>query len=238
MIRIFGTARPVSACASKKRATFPSVVPRNATQELLLEKLEDDTLPVVIATGPAGSSKTMCATVVGLTRLLQGRVDKMVIARPVAAIQGEAIGFLPGSTNDKLRSWNLPVLDFLHEHLDRREVQRLIDDGRLELCSIGMVRGRTFKDSWVVLDEASSTHVSAFKAVATRIGVGSKLVITGDEDQSDIQGLNGLSDFLRRLGPGVPGEIEHVRFTLDDVQRHPVIKTILELYEGDPYENF
>lgn len=236
-----GAVRSVAAYASKKRhgagdsqaPKLPTIVPRNANQELLLRKLNDDTLPVVIATGAAGSSKTMCATIVGLRHLLQGKVKKLIIARPVASVQGEDIGFLPGSASDKLAPSSRAVLDFLHQHVSPVDVQRMIADDRIELCSIGMVRGRTFEDSWVIFDEASSAHVSAFKAVVTRIGTGSKLVITGDEDQSDLRCENGLSDFVRRLGPGVPGEIEHVRFTAADVVRHPVIKTILALYDAE-----
>ena len=235
------SARSVAAYASKKRRAavdlhslpLPTITPRNANQELLLRKLDDDSLPVVIATGPAGSSKTLLASTVGLRRLLEGRVKKLVIARPVASVQGEDIGYLPGSAADKLAPTSRAVLDFIHQHVSPADVQQMIADDRIELCSIGMVRGRTFEDSWVIFDEASSAHVSAFKAVITRIGMGSKLVITGDEDQSDLRCENGLSDFVRRLGPdGVPGEIEHVRFTAADVVRHPVIKTILALYDG------
>lgn len=241
-VRSIGSIRParsVAAYASKKRRaavdsqamTLPTIVPRNANQELLLRKLNDDSVPVVIATGAAGSAKTLCATTVGLRYLLQGRVKKLVIARPVASVQGEDIGYLPGTASDKLAPTSRAVLDFLHQHVSPFEVQQMIADDRIELCSIGMVRGRTFEDSWVIFDEASSAHVSAFKAVVTRIGMGSKLVITGDEDQSDLRCENGLSDFVRRLGPGVPGEIEHVKFTAADVVRHPVIKTILALYD-------
>jgi phosphate starvation-inducible protein PhoH len=231
-----GTVRSAAAHASKKRraaVSLPTVVPRNANQELLLRKLNDDSIPVVIATGAAGSAKTMCAATVGLRYLLEGRVKKLVIARPVASVQGEDIGYLPGTASDKLAPTSRAVLDFLHQHVSPFEVQQMIADDRIELCSIGMVRGRTFEDSWVIFDEASSAHVSAFKAVVTRIGMGSKLVITGDEDQSDLRCENGLSDFVRRLGPGVPGEIEHVKFTAADVVRHPVIKTILALYDAE-----
>lgn len=236
------SARSVAAYASKKRRavaadvqtrSLPTIVPRNANQELLLRKLNDDSLPVVIATGPAGSSKSLCCSIVGLRRLLEGRVKKLIIARPVASVQGEDIGYLPGAAADKLAPTSRAVLDFLHRHVSPTEVQQMIADDRIELCSIGMIRGRTFEDSWVIFDEASSAHVSAFKAVITRIGAGSKLVITGDEDQSDLRCDNGLSDFMRRLGPGVPGEIEHVRFTAADVVRHPVIKTILALYDSE-----
>jgi phosphate starvation-inducible PhoH-like protein len=241
-VRAIGSVRSVAAYASKKRRAasdlrslpLPTIVPRNANQELLLRKLNDDSLPVVIATGPAGSSKTLFASTVGLRRLLEGRVKKLVIARPVASVQGEDIGYLPGTASDKLAPTSRAVLDFLHRHVSPFEVQQMIADDRIELCSIGMVRGRSFEDSWVIFDEASSAHVSAFKAVVTRIGTGSKLVITGDEDQSDLRCENGLSDFVRRLGPnGVPGEIEHVKFTAADVVRHPVIKTILALYDSE-----
>lgn len=125
----------------------------------------------------------------------------------------------------------VPVLESFYQFLSPSQVQQMIDEKLIELCPISMIRGRTFSDSWIVLDEASCASVAAFKCIVTRIGPGSKLVITGDEDQSDLKGENGLSDFLRRLGPGIPGQIELVKFTIDDVVRHPIIKTVLSLYE-------
>jgi phosphate starvation-inducible protein PhoH and related proteins len=209
----------------------PEVVPRNSNQALLMSKLNDRDLPIVVACGPAGSSKTYCACVAGLRALLDGQVKKLVVTRSATPIGGEDLGFLPGGLNDKLTPLLLSVLESFYQFLSPSHVQQMIDDKLIELCPISMIRGRTFSDSWIVLDEASCASVAAFKCIITRIGPGSKLVITGDEDQSDLKGENGLSDFLRRLGPGIPGQIELVKFTIDDVVRHPIIKTVLSLYE-------
>lgn len=209
----------------------PEVIPRNSNQALLLSKLRDRELPIVIAVGAAGTAKTLFASIMGLRALLDGHVKKLVITRPAACIGGEDLGFLPGSLHDKLCPLLAPVLESFYQFLSPAHVQQMIDDKLIELCPISMIRGRTFSDSWIVLDEASCASVAAFKCIVTRIGPGSKLVITGDEDQSDLKGENGLSDFLRRLGPGIPGQIELVKFTIDDVVRHPIIKTVLSLYE-------
>lgn len=209
----------------------PEVIARNSNQSLLLSKLRDPDLPIVVACGPAGSAKTYLSAIVGLRTLLDGKVKKLVITRPAACIGGEDIGFLPGGLNDKLTPLLMPVLESFYQFLSPSQVQTMIDDKLIELCPISMIRGRTFSDSWIVLDEASCASVAAFKCIVTRIGPGSKLVITGDEDQSDLKGENGLSDFMRRLGQGIPGQIELVKFTIDDVVRHPIIKTVLSLYE-------
>lgn len=209
----------------------PEVIPRNSNQALLMSKLKDRELPIVLACGPAGTGRTFVAAIAGLRALMDGYYKKLVITRPVTSIAGEEIGHLPGTLTDKISPWVAAVLESFYQFLSPAHVQQMIDDKLIELCPISMIRGRTFSDSWIVLDEASCASVAAFKCIVTRIGPGSKLVITGDEDQSDLKGENGLSDFLRRLGPGIPGQIELVKFTIDDVVRHPIIKTVLSLYE-------
>ena len=210
---------------------LPSIFPRTGSQRALLALLDAPAPAIVVATGSAGSGKTACATVVGLRKLLLGEVRRLVITRPMVTVGGEKVGHLPGSLQAKMAPWTAPLMDILHAHITPAHVQSLIDDASIIICPIGMCRGRTFDASWIIFDEASCATPAQFLGLVTRIGTDSKLVVTGDESQSDVAGLNGLTDFVARVGGGVPGEIEIVRFDHSDVVRNPVIKTILALYD-------
>ena len=212
-------------------AKAPKVQPRNANQARLIEKLKAMDPPIVIASGSAGAGKTMIASMVGLRKLYDGHVKRIIITRPVASMVGEELGHLPGTMASKMAPWTVSILESFYSVLSPYQVQHLMDENIIEICPVAYCRGRTFSDAWVIVDESQNLHVPSFKALLSRIGPNSKMVITGDQSQSDIKGVNGLVDFLSRIGEGIPGEIEVINFTNADVVRHPVIQTVLDLYD-------
>lgn len=126
--------------------------------------------------------------------------------------------------------WLIPIMDAMHTVFPPAYVRRLIEDKVIEICPIAYCRGRTFNDAWIICDECSNTTPKQLLMLMTRIGENSKMILTGDETQSDIKGENGLSDLLSRMDDGVSGEIEVMRFGTEDVVRHPVVKTVLRMY--------
>lgn len=187
---------------------------------------------LVIAIGSAGTGKTACAAMAGAAKLHSGEVSRIIIIRPAQTTE-ESHGFLPGSLDDKLSPLVAPVVDILNGVFGAPAVRDMIEDKVIELCPISYVRGRTFNDSWIIFDEAQNASVTAVKAVLTRQGHGSKLVVTGDLEQSDFKGKNGLQDLMERLGRGSYPEVGVCRFGLGDVVRHPIVATILRMY-ADP----
>lgn len=220
----------LSPQAPPKRA--PNIVPRNESQRYLLAAIADRSKPIVFATGPAGTGKTMLATHSAILALKAGDIEKIVITRPNVAVDDADIGFLPGNVIEKMTPWMMPILDVFYEHYSKQDVLNMLEDGTIEMIALSYVRGRTFKKAIVILDEAQNTTPSSMLSVLTRIGEGSKMVVTGDVKQSDrSKDRNGLIDFIRRFDEHNPSMVELVEFEQKDVQRHPVIKQILEMYK-------
>lgn len=205
------------------------ILPRNINQEKFLDMLNDENNHIVIATGPAGSGKTMLATHWAIQQLNQGLVDKIVITRPAVSVD-EQHGFLPGSLVEKMEPWVLPILDYFYEYYTKKEVAKLIEDGILEIAPLAYLRGRTFKNSVVLGDEIQNATINQMKMLLTRIGTNSRIVVTGDITQHD-RGFenNGLKDFVNRYDNDQG--ISLVEFTSQDIERHPVIETILDIYK-------
>jgi phosphate starvation-inducible PhoH-like protein len=205
------------------------IIPRNLNQEELMAQIEGGEKDVIFAIGPAGSGKTMIATLEAIRMLRKGQIEKIVITRPTVAVDDNGIGYLPGDANQKMLPWMLPVLDVFREYYTKRELDALIESGVVEMVPMAFIRGRTFKSSFILVDEAQNTTPSSMLSALTRIGEGSKMVITGDIRQSDRGSHNGLSDFLNRYRE--TSRIVLVEFGYKDVVRHPVIAEILDLYE-------
>jgi len=205
------------------------LAPKTLTQgkylNLLLSKA-----PVVIGSGPAGTGKTLFACHVGAKALVSGRVDRLILTRPAVSVD-EQHGFLPGNLKKKMDPWTRPMFDALHKYITPQKVNQLILDEKIEIAPLAYMRGRTFDNAWIIGDEMQNSTPSQMKMLLTRIGEGSKMVITGDPDQHD-RGfdLNGLSDLLDRIENS--GSIFHVKFEEDDVVRSEVIKEILGIYEN------
>lgn len=218
---------------SYKNPITVDINPRNEAQEDFLYSLNDPSNSIVFAMGPAGTGKTMLATMWAIKGLIAGDFDKIIISRPNVAVDNDDIGFLPGDVTEKLWPWVLPIIDVFYEHFQKSQVKQMIERGIIEFCPIAHIRGRTFKNAAILIDEAQNTTVSSMKSILTRIGDNSKMVVTGDIAQSDRGKDNGLRDFLNRIDSKKLKHIDVVRFTRGDVERHPAVKEILELYGED-----
>lgn len=210
--------------------------PRNAAQEKYMGLLENST-PIVVATGPAGVAKTYLCNAVGIQKLLSGSVDKLIITRPAVSVD-EQHGFLPGTLEEKMDPWLRPIYDVFYKFVPPTKVQSLIQKQQIEICPLAYMRGRTFDNAWICADEMQNCTVQQMLMLLTRIGKNSKLVITGDPAQHD-RGFdrNGLVDLLYRLrreNEHRPiADIQLVEFTEEHVERHPVIKKVLRMYNTE-----
>lgn len=211
------------------RKKHVEIIPRNVNQERFLAYLEDDDVNICFAVGPAGTGKTMISTLFSIYMLKQGLIDKIVITRPNVPVDNRDIGFLPGGIMEKMAPWTRPILDIFEEFYSPKQIQQMIEDGLIELCPIAYIRGRTFKNAIVLVDEAQGTTANSMLSILTRIGEGSKIIVTGDIDQSDHGHKNGLHDFLCRYQQS--DHIKMIFFDHQDVERHPVVKEVLRLYD-------
>jgi phosphate starvation-inducible PhoH-like protein len=194
---------------------------------------------IVICNGEAGTGKTMIACQEGIKLLKENRINKLIITRPTTTVDGEELGFLPGKLEDKMHPFILPVYDYLLEYYTKEGITSLMNTGKLEIAPLCFMRGRTFKDSFIICDEMQNTSNNQMKTLLTRIGCRSKLVITGDLKQSDLgidNGLSHLIELLKRKYEYEPYKMYKDGFglvSLDSscIQRHPMIKKIIDLYE-------
>jgi phosphate starvation-inducible PhoH-like protein len=187
---------------------------------------------MVFALGPAGSGKTYLAVAGGVSLLLAGKVERIVLVRP-AVEAGERLGFLPGDIVAKVNPYLRPLFDALNDMMDFERAQGLVARGQIEVAPLAFMRGRTLNDAFVILDEAQNTTPEQMKMFLTRIGFGSKAVVTGDVSQIDLpkgtdSGLVQAERILRRVDG-----IAATHFTSADVVRHPLVARIVEAYDAD-----
>lgn len=221
-----------SGGATSTRRKRVELLPRNVAQETYVEHLLDDTKHVVFAMGPAGCGKTLLATQAAIRSLQAGEISKVIITRPAVSTD-EQHGFLPGSIIEKMAPWVMPIMDVFKEHYSPQAVERMLLDEVIEIAPLAYMRGRTFKDAVILFDEAQNATPNQMKMVLTRLGEGSRLIVTGDLKQHD-RGFeaNGLKDFVERLAARGSDSMVICEFDAADVERHPVIEEILSLY-GD-----
>jgi phosphate starvation-inducible PhoH-like protein len=204
------------------------VMPRTPHQLEYLKAIERH--DVVFGLGPAGTGKTYLAMAMALTMLKKRLITRVVLTRP-AVEAGEALGFLPGDLREKVAPYLRPLYDALHDMLDPEEGQRYLDDGTIEIAPLAFMRGRTLARSFVILDEAQNTTREQMFMTLTRLGEGSRMVVTGDGSQVDLKPgqASGLGEAERALA-GVEG-VAFVHFTQDDIVRHPVVARIVDAYD-------
>jgi phosphate starvation-inducible PhoH-like protein len=214
---------------STRAAGRKQVAPKSVRQREYLDAIEEH--DIVFGVGPAGTGKTYLAMAQAVTYLLAKRVHRIVLTRP-AVEAGEKLGFLPGDLQEKVNPYLRPLYDALHDMLDAERVERLLERGVIEVAPIAFMRGRTLNDAFVILDEAQNTTHEQMKMFLTRLGFGSKAVVTGDITQIDLPAGrgSGLIDALR-IVDGVEG-IHVVRFDERDVVRHPLVQRIVKAYEA------
>lgn len=206
------------------------LLPRSVKQEEYVLGLLDNSIDILVGVGPAGSGKTMLATRAAIKALWEKKIQKIVITRPNIAVDDKDIGFLPGDITKKMTPWMMPILDEFKEYYNTKEIEYMIENGTLEIVPIAYMRGRTLKNAIVIVDEAQGTTVNSMLAILTRIGENSRMFVTGDVAQTDRVQNNGLEDFLKKLENYRGNRIKTVKFDNRDVQRHPVIKDILTIY--------
>jgi phosphate starvation-inducible PhoH-like protein len=172
--------------------------PKTPNQEKYYSYLNDDKIKLLFAVGPAGTGKTMLACNNAVKDLKSGKVNKIVLTRPVVPVE-EDIGFLPGNINKKMDPWTRPIFDVFLDFFSQREIDLMMYNSVIEISPLAYMRGRTFKDSFIIADEMQNSSPNQMMMLTTRFGKGSKMVITGDFKQSDKGKMNGLYDFMLRF---------------------------------------
>ena len=213
-----------------------NIVPRNLSQETYLEMLKNPRKFIVFAIGPAGTGKTMLAVQMAIKLFKEGAISKIIVTRPAVSVDEEH-GFLPGTLNQKMEPWTRPIFDVFEEYYHPREIADMLDDGVIEISPLAYMRGRTFKNAFVIADEMQNATPSQMKMLLTRIGENSRMVVTGDLNQADRPRENGLLEFCSLFDEG--GDFRMIamaRFETKDVERHPVVKEVLKIYKESDNE--
>ena len=208
------------------------LIPKSLTQEEYISLLTDTSKYIVFATGPAGTGKTMLATLAGIKAFKEGEVKKIVLTRPAVGVDDEKHGFLPGDINAKMEPWTRPLFDVFAEFYGPKEIAHMLDEQQIEIAPLAYMRGRTFKDSWIIADEMQNATPGQMKMLLTRLGEGSKIVVTGDTRQADRSNKdNGLLDFQGLVARYQQSKyIAGVEFAPRDIMRHVAVKEVLDIY--------
>ena len=215
-------------------------IPRNPVQQKYADVLQKSSLPLVIADGPGGTGKTAFACQTALDFLHKKKIRKIILTRPVVAAD-DGIGYLKGGLNQKMDPWITPMLDVFTEFYSIEKIRHLFDTRAIEIAPFSFMRGRTFKNSFIIADEAQNTTPTQLRMLLTRLGEGSKMVLTGDLAQTDLRSRNGLEDLVDRLQTRLePYEmyekgISVIRFNPSHIERHPLLLTLDEIYD-DQYD--
>ena len=224
-------------------------VPKTENQRSYVDYLKDSSVSIVLGVGPAGTGKTLFACVQAMEDLKCGAVSKIILTRPMVSVE-EDLGFLPGSVMQKMDPWIRPIFDIFLEHFSKKELDAMVHSGVIEISPLAYMRGRTFKRSFIIADEMQNSTPNQMLMMVTRIGEGSKLVITGDLKQSDRIVENGLMDFMKKIhwekernralknsdleedDSEDDGDlIQMVEFIIKDVRRSRIVSKILKMYE-------
>ena len=206
-----------------------SIIPRSEKQKEYVRALRQS--DIVISAGPAGTGKTFLAVAVGLTMLLEKKIERIILSRP-AVEAGERLGFLPGDMKEKVDPYLRPLYDSLYDLFDYEKIQKMIEVGDIEIAPLAFMRGRTLKNSFAILDEAQNATETQIKMFLTRIGENSKIVVNGDPSQIDLpkksmSGLDRSKKLLSHLD-----EISVIDFDHSDVVRHPLVSKIVKAYSN------
>jgi phosphate starvation-inducible PhoH-like protein len=204
------------------------ITPKSVMQKAYIDAIRN--YDIVFGIGPAGTGKTYLAMAMGVAELMRNSFSRIVLTRP-AVEAGEKLGFLPGDLAEKVNPYLRPLYDALHDMVDFDRARKMVERGTIEVAPLGFMRGRTLNDSFVILDEAQNTTTEQMKMFLTRLGYGSKAVITGDVTQIDLPSgkASGLKEAQAVLS-GIAG-IRFVTFSERDVVRHPLVQEIIGAYE-------
>jgi phosphate starvation-inducible PhoH-like protein len=220
----------------KQRDISPLYKPKTINQELYFKCLMNPNYPIVLGIGPAGCGKTLFACVTAIQELRRGTIQKIVLTRPTVAVEEEELGFLPGNLRHKMDPWTRPIFDIFLEYFQQKDLDTMLYSGVIEICPLAYMRGRTFKRTFIIADEMQNSTPNQMLMLTTRIGDHSKMVITGDLNQSDRSMNNGLLDLMQKI-VGYPMDanrsplgIQLVEMDTADILRSPIVSQILRLY--------
>lgn len=224
----FGNVVDINTFQQKKSV---KILPRNLNQETYVLKLLDKQKDIILGIGPAGTGKTLLAVQVAVKLFKEGKIDKIIVTRPAVSVD-EDLGHLPGTLEQKMAPWTRPIFDVLREYFNAREIEGMITEGVVEIAPLAYMRGRTFKNSFILADEMQNATPNQMKMLLTRLGKGSQMAVTGDLAQADRIKDNGLVDFVQQLEKQNATRLDIVRFEKGDIERHEAVKQVLEVY-GD-----
>ena len=215
---------------AKMLSTVPRslIKPRTINQEHYVNSLNSKK-PIVFALGPAGTGKTLLASQVGIQHIINKNYNKVVLTRPASTV-GETHGYLPGDINKKMYPWIQPVIDSFAETISYEEIDKLKKRGIIEIAPLAFMRGRTFNNSWIIADEMQNASMTQLKMLLTRLGQNSKLVLTGDLAQCDIE-YNNLYDFIYTANNSSLEYIDIINLDDQDIIRHDAIVEVLSIFE-------
>jgi phosphate starvation-inducible PhoH-like protein len=210
----------------------------NSKQIKLQNIIQNDNNKIIVVTGVAGTGKTMIACNEAIKMFKENKINKIVITRPTIPVDGEDLGFLPGTLQNKIYPYLIPVYDYFLDHYTQDQLLNLINSKKIEVCPLAYMRGRTFKNTIILADEMQNTTPNQMKMILTRLGINSKIIITGDLEQSDILKYNGLQNLLELMDQKYPEYYKMIenniaKIELDEscIQRSEIIKTIINLYK-------
>jgi phosphate starvation-inducible PhoH-like protein len=212
------------------------IKPFTASQYYYKTLLKDVNNKVIIANGPAGCGKTWLACSYAINELKSKNIEKLVITRPIVSVE-EELGFLPGNINKKMEPWMKPIFDTFLEYCKKDELTKMLKNDRLEIAPLAYMRGRTFKNSVIIADEMQNSSCNQMLMLLTRIGLNSRMIITGDLDQSDLEDENGLEDLVNKISnynnDDNLNRISKVDFDNNDIKRSKIAEKIVKLYSKD-----
>ena len=215
---------------SKKSDSY-LYTPKSYNQESYFNYLNDESNKIIISIGPAGCGKTLFGCQKAITQMKSQEIDKIIITRPVVTVE-EEIGFLPGNLVKKMDPWTKPIFDIFQEYYSKSELDLLIYSGKIEICPLAFMRGRTFKNAFIIADEMQNSSPNQMKMLVTRLGINSRMVITGDLEQTDIPRENGLHDFISRIENYNNTElIKLIKLGKDEIERSDIVKTVINIYD-------
>ena len=214
------------------------IIPKTNQQIKYDEFLNNPQIKLVVGNGPAGTGKTLLACKNAIKQLQSNKIDKIIITRPIITVE-EDLGFLPGDINEKMNPWTIPIFDVFRDYYDSSEMKHLISENKIEIAPLGFMRGRTFKNSYIIADEMQNSSPTQMLMLLTRIGENSKMVLIGDLNQSDIKNINGFQDLILKINRKydedyykmIKDQISLVNFKDADILRSHIVSKILEIYK-------
>jgi len=210
--------------------------PKSSNQEIYNNFLNDYKIKILVAYGPAGTGKTLLACNNAIKQLKSNSIDKIIITRPVVSVE-EELGFLPGNINEKMGPWTRPIFDIFLDFFSQKEIDHMIENKVIEISPLAYMRGRTFKNAFIIADEMQNSSPNQMLMLLTRIGIESKIIITGDLQQSDKGTMSGLNDLINKYNlyksqnnENDTSDIQFIELNNSDIKRNPIIEKLLNIY--------